>query len=143
MMPTQPRHNLEETEGNSLIAIVDDDASFLRSMGRLLKSAGYGVAVFGSAGAFLSALDELSPCCLVLDVHMPELTGLQLQDRLEAQGSRVPIIFVTAYDTPQTRERARRVGSFGLLLKPFPQDALLQAINQAIQAGFQPLAGTA
>jgi FixJ family two-component response regulator len=114
------------------IAVVDDDVSFLRSMGRLLRSAGYEVETFGSARQFLSTVTSSLPQCLVLDVHMPEMTGLQLQDTLEAQGYCVPIILVTAYDTPQTREHARRAGSFGLLLKPFGKEDLLQAIQMAI-----------
>jgi FixJ family two-component response regulator len=115
-----------------LIAIVDDDASFLRSVGRLLHSANYAVKTFGAALDFLAALPDSSPQCLVLDVHMPGMTGLELQDRLVAQGHCLPIIFVTAYDTPQTRVHASREGVFGLLLKPFDKDALLNAIQDAV-----------
>jgi FixJ family two-component response regulator len=117
----------------TLVSVVDDDASFLRSLGRLLRSAGYTVQTFSSARQFLSSVKTCLPQCLVLDVHMPEMTGLQLQENLESQGLCVPVIFVTAYDTPQTREHARRAGSFGLLLKPFDKDALLRAIQEAVQ----------
>ena len=116
-----------------LIAVVDDDVSFLRSVGRLLRSAGYAVDTYGSARQFLASLPTTSPRCLVLDVHMPEMTGLQLQDRLAAEGHCLPVIFMTAFDTPQTREHARKAGSFGLLLKPFDKAALLQAIQGAVQ----------
>ena len=119
-----------------VVAVVDDDASFLRSVGRLVRSAGYRVALFGSAREFLASLPTVSPQCAVLDVHMPEMTGLELQDRLTTQGSRLPIVFVTAYDTPQAREHAQRSGSFGLFLKPFAQETFLQAIREAI--GSQP-----
>jgi FixJ family two-component response regulator len=118
----------------SLIAVVDDDVSFLRSVGRLLRSAGYTVETFDSAREFLASLDSSSPQCLVLDVHMPGMTGLELQDWLAAQGCRLPIIFVTAYDTPQTQAHAHRAGSFGLLLKPFHKTALLNAIGEAVGA---------
>jgi FixJ family two-component response regulator len=115
-----------------LIAVVDDDASFLRSVGRLLRSAGYAVASFGSPRQFLSSLGTSSPQCLVLDIHMPEMTGLQLLERLEPLGCCLPVIFVTAFDTPQTREQARRAGAFGFLLKPFANHALVRAIQQAM-----------
>ena len=115
-----------------LIAVVDDDASFLRSVGRLLRAAGYDVQMFGTARDFLAHLPACKPQCLVLDVHMPGMSGLELQERLAADGSCLPIIFVTAYDTPQTRESARRAGGFGLLLKPFDQQALLQTIAFAL-----------
>ena len=107
------------------IAVVDDDASFLRSVGRLLRTADYAVETFGSARQFLSSLPTSLPECLVLDVHVPEMTGLQLQGRLADQGYCAPVIFVTAYDTPQTRAQARQAGAFGLLLKALRQgDAL-------------------
>jgi len=115
-----------------LIAVVDDDVSFLQSVGRLLRTAGYEVKLFGSGGQFLASLPAFRPQCLVLDVHMPEMTGLELQDQLTAQGSSLPLIFVTAYETPVTREHALRAGSFGLLLKPFDQQALLQAVQKAL-----------
>ncbi len=116
-----------------LIAVVDDDASFLRSVGRLLRSTGYAVATFGSARELLAALPALAPSCLVLDVHMPEMTGLDLYERLTAQGTSVPAIFVTAYDTPQTLERARQAGCVGLLLKPFDKESLLKTLQEVLR----------
>lgn len=115
-----------------LIAVVDDDASFLRSVGRLLRAVGYRVEMFHSASEFLASPPAAPPQCLVLDVHMPDMTGLELYDKLTAQGSCLPVIFVTAYDTPQTRERAHQAGSFGLLLKPFDQEVLLRAIGEVV-----------
>jgi FixJ family two-component response regulator len=116
-----------------LIAVVDDDESCLRSVGRLLRSEGYSVETFSSAGQFLSSLLTTLPQCLVLDVHMPEMTGLQLQEVLAAQGYRVPIIFLTANDTPQIREQARRAGAIGFLQKPFHTQALLVAVDEALR----------
>jgi FixJ family two-component response regulator len=120
--------------GPPLIAVVDDDTAFLRSLGRLLRSAGYRVAMYSSGKEFLSSLPASTPQCLVLDVHMPGLSGLDLHDQLAARGACVPLIFVTAYDTPQTREHACSPGSFGLLLKPFSKEALLRAITQALHS---------
>ena len=116
-----------------LIAVVDDDQSVVKSLARALRVAGYEVAPFGSAQAFLGAASTLLPQCLVLDVRMPEMTGFELQDRLAAQDFCAPVIFVTAHDTPQTRARARQAGSFGLFLKPFDPQALLRAIAEAVR----------
>ena len=127
-----------------LIAVVDDDRSVVKSLGRMLRVAGYAVESFGSAGEFLASLRASSPQCLVLDVHMPEMSGLDLHDRLAAEGSCLPVIFMTAHDTPQTRERIHRAGSFGLLLKPFANEALLCAIREALSCQSQdPAAGAA
>jgi len=133
MTPENSLENQKSRPDRPLIAVVDDDASFLRSVGRLLRSVGYVVETFGSARQFLSSLPASPPRCLVLDVHMPEMTGPQLQEYLAAQGYCVPAIFVTAYDTLQTREHARRVGAVGFLLKPFDKQGLLQAIQVAIE----------
>ncbi len=114
------------------MVVLDDDASFLRAVSRLLRTAGYAVQTFSSPRELLAALPRLSPAVLVLDVHMPEMTGLDLQEQLSAKGLCLPVVFVTAYDTPQTRERAHKAGSFGLLLKPFDKAALVRAIETAI-----------
>ena len=117
---------------SGLIAVVDDDLPFLRSVGRLLLSAGFAVATFSSGREFLAAISGSMPGCLLVDVHMPEMSGLQLQERLAALKIRIPIIFITAYDAPQTREHARREGCVGLLLKPFDKQSLLEAICRAL-----------
>jgi len=136
-MPNNGPHVEKSPPTRPHIAVVDDDASFLRSVGRLLRIAGYAVETFGSARQFLSSLPASLPQCLVLDVHMPEMTGLQLQGRLADQGYCMPVIFVTAYDTPQTRAHARQAGAFGLLLKPFDKETLLQAIQVALSASLE------
>jgi FixJ family two-component response regulator len=115
-----------------MIAVVDDDRSIVKSLARLLGASGYAVKTFGSAGEFLASLPAASPQCLVLDVHMPEMSGFELQERLSALESWVPVIFITAHDTPHTRERAHRAGVFGLLAKPFDNEALLSAIQEAV-----------
>jgi FixJ family two-component response regulator len=111
-----------------LIAVVDDDASFLRSIGRLLSSVGYAVKTFGSARDFLASLSEFPPQCVVVDIHMPEMSGLELQDWLLAHGFCAPVILMTGNDTPHPRARARQAGGFGFLLKPFDKEALLNAV---------------
>lgn len=142
MLPdTMPECEITPPEASAappFIAVVDDDTPFLRSVGRLLRFAGYAVETFSSARQFLASLATKVPRCLVLDVHMPEMTGLQLQEVLATRGCCVPVVLMTAYDTPQIREQARKVGSFGLLLKPFDQEALLRAVRVAI--GCEPMA---
>jgi FixJ family two-component response regulator len=130
-MSNKHTSNQGNPDGQPLIAVVDDDASFLRSLGRLLRSVGYAVATFSSGREFLSSLADYPPQCLVADMQMPAMSGLELQERLGAQGSCVPVIFITAYDTPQMWEQARRAGCFGLLLKPFDNAELLGAIREA------------
>ena len=119
-----------------VLAVVDNDESFLRSIGRLLRSVGYAVKTYGSAGEFLASLPESSPQCLVLNVHLPGMTCLELQDRLVAQGFCIPVIFVTTYDTPAMRKSVRQAGSLGLLLKPFDKRVLLNTVGAAV--GCQP-----
>ena len=132
MMSERIIRSQSDDSASPLIAVVDDDASFLRSVGRLLRSVGYAVKTFGSAQEFLASLPGSSPRCVVLDIHMPQMTGLELQDWLAAHGSCVPVILMTGYDTPQTRQRARQAGGFGFLVKPFAKQALLNAVAEAV-----------
>jgi two-component system, LuxR family, response regulator FixJ len=111
-----------------VIAIVDDDASVRRSLMRVVESAGYATEGFASAREFLDWLARGRAACLVLDVHMSEMSGFELQDRLS-----VPIIFITADDDLQTRERIAKSGAAGHLRKPFDPQAVLDAIERAIQ----------
>jgi FixJ family two-component response regulator len=111
------------------IAIVDDDLSVRRSLGRLLRAAGYSVDAFASAHDLLEWLPDHRAACLMLDVHMPEMTGFELQERLA-----VPVIFVTSHDDGRTRDRIKKSGAAGHLWKPFDEDAVVNAIRTAIQA---------
>ena len=124
-----------------LIAVVDDDLPFLRSVGRLLRSAGFRVETFGSGREFLVAVPGLMAGCVLVDVHMPEMTCLQLQETLAELGIQLPLIFITAYDSPQTREHARRPGCAGLLLKPFERQTLVEAIWRALSGSTFPYPG--
>lgn len=135
------------------VAVVDDDPSFQRSVGRLLRLAGFSVETFDSGQDFLASLATQTPECLVLDVHMPGMSGLELHAHLVQLGSPIPVIFVTAYETPQTLQYAHQSGST-LLLKPVtPPSLLLQAIRTAVQSpqaslgpmegqGWQPQTGS-
>ena len=112
-----------------VIAIVDDDTSVRRSLHRLVKAAGYPVETFASAREFLEWFPRNRAACLVLDVHMNELSGFDLQERLA-----VPVIFITAHDDPTTRERIEKSGAAGHLKKPFDEQAVLDAIRRAVGA---------
>ena len=112
-----------------VIAIVDDDASVRRSLHRLVQTAGYPVESFASAREFLEWLPRGRAACLVLDVHMHELSGFDLQERLA-----VPIIFITAHDDATTRTRIEKSGAAGHLQKPFEEQAVLDAIRSAVTA---------
>jgi FixJ family two-component response regulator len=111
------------------IAIVDDDSSIRRSLLRVVQSAGYQGETFASAREFLDWLPRNQAACLVLDVHMTEMNGFDLQDRLG-----VPIIFITAHDDLPTLERIGKSGAAGHLRKPFDPPAVLNAIRRAVQA---------
>ena len=115
-----------------MIAIIEDDKSFSRALGRLLRAAGFTVRAFGSAEEFLGERDEASPDCLVLDIHLGGLNGFGLLERLRARGTMVPTIFMTGHDDPETREQARKAGAAGFLRKPFEDDMLILAIEQAV-----------
>ncbi len=110
------------------VFIIDDDESLLRVLRRLFESTGFRVATFASAEDFLCAADLPMPDCLILDVHLPEMSGLDLQARLAAEGRDIPIIFITAFMHETTRERAQKAGAVAYLQKPFEEQALLDAV---------------
>jgi FixJ family two-component response regulator len=110
-----------------VIAIVDDDESVRRSLHRVVESAGYEVETFDSAAAYLAWLPHGRAACLVLDVHMNEMSGFELQQRLA-----VPVIFITSHDDATTRARMERSGAAEHLWKPFDQAAILDAIRRVI-----------
>ena len=116
-----------------LVYVIDDDASLLRALRRLLGAGGFRVCTFSSAEEFLKS-ERPAPACLVLDVHLGGLSGLDLQERLIAAGRRIPVVFITAHDDAVTRERARRIGAIDYLRKPFNDESLLAGINRAIGA---------
>ena len=116
----------------SLVGVVDDDESVREAISSLLRSAGYMCSVFPSAKAFLESDTLEATDCMVLDVRMPEVTGPQLQAKLRAMNSAVPVIFVTAHADDEVRARALRDGAIAFLNKPFSEDALLDAIRSAL-----------
>lgn len=114
------------------VFIVDDDLSVLKSLGRLIRSAGFQVAAFASANEFLGLPVGDAPGCMVLDMRMPDLCGFGLQQMLNASGWGLPIIFLTGYGDIPMSVRAIKAGAVDFLTKPCEDGALLAAIEQAI-----------
>jgi FixJ family two-component response regulator len=114
------------------IAVIDDDASVRRALQRLLQSAGFTVETFATASEFLDAPYWAQTACLVLDIHLPGMSGFELAEYLAVSGVPIPIVFITALDDVSTRERVSRAGASGYLRKPFDQDTLIEAISGAI-----------
>ncbi|WP_372521843.1 response regulator transcription factor [Sulfuricaulis sp.] len=121
-----------------LVAVIDDDASVRKALARLLRASGHEVEAFASGGEFLESSKTGAPDCLVLDVHMPSVSGLDVQAALLARGIHVPIIFITAYDDNALRDRALEQGAVAYLRKPLTEQMLLAAIAKAVGPGRQP-----
>jgi FixJ family two-component response regulator len=122
-----------------LIAIVDDEVSICRALLRLLRAANYRVESFSSPLLFLEALPGHMPDCILLDLQMPGMTGVELQQRLLELKEAPPVIIITAHDDPQTRARCLALGAVRYLRKPIEADHLIDAIEEAVAAKRQPL----
>jgi FixJ family two-component response regulator len=118
----------------NLIAVIDDDASVRRAMKRLLRSLGMVAETFDCGLSFLDLLESLpsfKPDCVVLDVQMPGMTGLEVQRRLA--GSKLPVIFITAHDDSAVRERALAAGAIAFLRKPFDDELFIYTLREALK----------
>ncbi len=116
-----------------LVSVVDDDESIRDSTRTLLRSVGHRVATFPSAETFLDSGALAETKCLVLDIRMPGMDGLELQRRLMSSGAEVPIVFVTAHDDQPNRHQAEEAGAAGFLCKPFDASALLTVVETALK----------
>ena len=121
-----------------MISIVDDDDFVRESLRDLIESLGYNVAVFGSAERFLEAECLAETSCLITDLRMPGLSGLDLQGRLTADGHRIPVIFVTAFSDEKFQVRAMRAGALGFLSKPFDESSLISCLETALSPSIEP-----
>ena len=115
-----------------LVCVVDDDPSVRKSLTRLIKAAGHEVEAFASARAFLARPPYDGPCCLVLDVRMPGLTGPELQEMLASTGRRLSIIFITGHGDVRTGVKAMKGGAVDFLIKPVNDRDLLGAIERCV-----------
>lgn len=117
-----------------LVAVVDDDESMREATQSLLLSAGLRAVVFASAEDFLQAGQLQSTACLIVDVRMPRMSGLELQQQLATMRRAIPLIFITAHGNEEARARALRAGVVDFLYKPFSEEVLLRAVHLALQA---------
>jgi FixJ family two-component response regulator len=115
------------------IAVIEDDVLVRQALEDCMESAGYLVESFGSAEEFLDSRSSQEAACLILDVQLPGITGLELQERLAGAGNHVPIVFVSARGNRTNRETAARQGAAGFLSKPFRRAELLNTIGAAIR----------
>ena len=120
------------TGNQSIVMIVDDDDSIRKSVRRLMKSFGFAVETFASAEEFLGSERLEKTSCLILDVHMPGMNGLELQKQLVASGCAIPIIFITAFADDRARGEAMTAGAAAYLIKPFGDEELVDCIRTAL-----------
>jgi FixJ family two-component response regulator len=118
---------------NKLVAIVDDDDAVRIALEGLLRSAGLTARAFESAENFLESGQQLQTACLITDIRMPGMSGLELQAKLNADRCRIPIVFITAHGDSQMRMQALRAGAVEFLAKPFNDEALLETVRVALE----------
>ena len=119
----------------AVIAIVDDDHSVREALTSLVRSLGYVARAFECAEDLLKSKRRLSVSCVITDVQMPGMTGVELHDRLVASGEPIPTILITAFPDERSRERVMQAGVIGYLTKPFSEDELLACIRSSLTPG--------
>ena len=117
----------------AVISIVDDDESVREATKSLVRSLGYKAATFGSAEEFLGSEQLKSTSCLITDVRMPGMSGVELQDRLIADGRNMPTVFISAFSDERVRQKVLESGAIGYLRKPFEEDRLIECIDTALK----------
>jgi FixJ family two-component response regulator len=120
------------------VVVLEDDESVRRALGRLVRSFGFQVATFATAEDYLAAPVVRAPACLILDVRLPGMSGLQLQQRLAAQGRQTPIVFISGNDDEPVRRHALAAGAVDFLQKPFEDRVLLEAVVRSVAQGREP-----
>ena len=121
------------------VAIVDDEEGIRKALSRLLRASGLEAESYANGQEFLDAAAEHRPDCVVLDLHMPGMSGLQVLRKLKAAGQRLSIVVITAHDEPETRERCIDAGACAYLRKPLEDRLLLNAISAAMRAHTPPI----
>ena len=130
-----PKQRLHHVPHVPVISVVDDDASVRAATTRLLKSLGFTAHAFASANEFLQSPRLRDTSCLIADVQMPGMSGVQLQEHLIAQGHSTPIIFITAFPEDSIREQAMNAGAICFLSKPFDGARLIECVDRALKRG--------
>jgi FixJ family two-component response regulator len=116
-----------------LISIIDDDASVRVAIGSLVRSLGLSAQTFGSAEEFLRSPQLEATSCLISDIRMPTMSGVELQSRLHAQGRQIPTIFITAFPNPEIRNRMMKAGAVAFLTKPFDGAVVIKYIESVLK----------
>jgi FixJ family two-component response regulator len=119
---------------NQTVAIVDDDEAVRVALEGLLKSAGLTARAFESAEEFINSGQQRQAACLIADIRMPGMSGLELQAKLNADGCRIPIVFITAHGDAKMRIQALRAGAVEFMAKPFDDEALLESVRAALES---------
>ena len=117
-----------------MIFVIDDDPGMLKGIGRLLRAHGLEVRLFASAEAFQEQVDQHEASCLVVDIHLGGMSGIELRRQLSRSGSSLPVVFITANDSDKIRRAAIEAGCIAYLAKPISTEALIDAINKALTA---------
>ena len=125
---------MDAQEKNKLIAIVDDDDLMRNALQGLLKAVGLPARAFASAEEFLQSGQQYKTACLIADIRMPGMTGLELQAQLNAEHCKIPTIFITAHGDTKMRMQALRAGAVEFLLKPFDDEVLLESVRAALES---------
>ncbi len=124
-----------------IISIIDDDESVREATKSLIRSLGYHTATFASAEEYLQSDGAQWSSCVITDLHMPGMSGVDLQERLIADGNRTPMILMTAYFDESIRARALRAGAFGFLRKPYDEKYLIECLDVALKSRSSSTAG--
>ena len=128
----------EVTTAKPVAIVIDDDPSMLRALRRLISGAGFEVRTFDRPSALLKSELPGADACLVVDVHLPEMNGVELCERLVASGCALPVIMITAHGDDETRALADSAHPVAFLIKPFARDRLIDALDQAIHFRSHP-----
>jgi FixJ family two-component response regulator len=119
---------------HKVIAIVDDDEAVRVALEGLLRSAGLTARAFESAEEFIGSGQQIQAACLIADIRMPGMSGLELQAKLNSEGCKIPIVFITAHGDAKMRMQALRAGAVEFLAKPFDDEALLESVRAALES---------
>ena len=125
---------MTSNSSSKLVAIVDDDQSVQNALKDLMESVGISARCFGSAQEFLASDERNQTACLIADVRMPGMSGLEMQAKLKAEGSLIPIIFITAHADAKIKMQAIKAGAVEFLSKPFDEEVLLEKIRPTLEA---------
>ncbi|MGO9604323.1 MAG: response regulator transcription factor [Candidatus Binataceae bacterium] len=126
------------TKAKPVVIIVDDDPSMLRALRRLISGAGFDVRIFDRPSALLKVDLPAAEACLVIDINLPEMSGVELCEKLAASGCSLPVILITAHTDEQTRALAVAAHPVALLIKPFARDLLMTSIGTALRGVTHP-----